>query len=102
MSRSERRFANPQPIIWHTYFRILRLHTRRVMPSWDFSPKQGYQIFRHAIYQNGEKFSKLPQRCQMTICKLYQMTVKFQMTIKYTNIFHSKALQNLLKLGFLV
>jgi hypothetical protein len=26
----------------------------------------------------------------------------FQMVIKYTNIFHSKALQNLPKLGFLV
>jgi hypothetical protein len=41
----------------------------------------------------------LPKRetiFQITICKIYQMT------IKYTNIFHCKSFRNLPKLGFLV
>jgi hypothetical protein len=39
----------------------------------------------------------------MAIFIINQMTVKYsKMTIKYTSIFHSNALQNLLKLGFLV
>jgi hypothetical protein len=34
--------------------------------------------------------------------EIYKMDLKYQMPIKYTNIFHSKALQNIPKLEFLV
>jgi hypothetical protein len=56
---------------------------------------QGCQIFLYTIYQKRGK--------------IYQITTTlpndrkiFQMTIQYTSIFHSKALQNLPKLGILV
>jgi hypothetical protein len=53
-------------------------------------------------YQNGRKHTKWPQNVPNGL-RLYPMAVKwYQTTIKYTNILHSKALQNLHKLGFLV
>jgi hypothetical protein len=58
---------------------------------------QGCQIFLGQTYQNGKiyqmttNYTKRPYGCKM-----------FQIVIKYTNIFHSKALQNLPKLRFLV
>jgi hypothetical protein len=64
---------------------------------------QGCQIFLDAMYQKqGKMFqitTKLPNGHT-----IYQMIViyLFQMTIKYKNIFYSKALQNFPRLGFLV
>jgi hypothetical protein len=63
---------------------------------------QGCQIFGGAWYQNRKN---VPNQH-----KMYQMVIKYfpnvlkvcQMAIKYINIFQSKALQNLPKLGFLV
>jgi hypothetical protein len=49
----------------------------------------------HKMYQMTEKYSKWPNNIPN------DHTI-FQMTIQYTSIFHSKALQNLPKLGFLV
>jgi hypothetical protein len=51
---------------------------------------QGCQIFLETMYQNGEKIIKITT-------KLPNGRNIFQMGIKYTNIFHSKALQNLHK-----
>jgi hypothetical protein len=59
-------------------------------------PWQGCQIFIGAIYtQNWEE--------------MYPMTTKlqnglkiFRISVKYTNIFHSKALKNITKLAYLV
>jgi hypothetical protein len=67
---------------------------------------QGCQIFIGATYQNGKN---IPNDH-----KIYQMAIQFnkwplkygrklsQMVLKYTSISHSKALQNIPKLGFLV
>jgi hypothetical protein len=64
---------------------------------------QGSQIFLDTMYQNGEKCTKLPQNYQVIIkYTKYIIPNIFQMGMKYTNIFHSKALQNLPKVGFLV
>jgi hypothetical protein len=52
---------------------------------------QGCQIFLDTIYQNVPNYHNITK-----------WPKKFQVTIKYTNIFHCKALQNLPKLGFLV
>jgi hypothetical protein len=56
---------------------------------------QGCQIFLGPKYQNGEKYTKLPQN-------ISNGRKIDQMVIKYTKIFHSKTLRNLPKLGFLV
>jgi hypothetical protein len=63
-------------------------------------PERGYQMFLGPNIPKREKYTKLPQ----TIPKLYQMTVYviFKMVTEYANNFHSMALQNLPKLGFLV
>jgi hypothetical protein len=67
--------------------------------SWLYSRGQGCQIFLDTKYQNGEN---IPNYHEMA--KWYQNIPNgcniFQMTIKCTNIFLSKALQNLPKLGF--
>jgi hypothetical protein len=65
---------------------------------------QGCQIFLDTIYQNGEKCTKLTQQYLMTIKYAHISNGRriFQMTLRYTNIFNSKALQNLPKLGYLV
>jgi hypothetical protein len=60
---------------------------------------QGCQILLGTIYQNGEKYTKLPLNYQIAT-KLPNGLNIFQMVIKYTNLFHSKALQNLPKLDF--
>jgi hypothetical protein len=62
---------------------------------------QGCQIFLDTMYQNVIKDTKLPQHYQMAL-NIPNDRKLFQMTIKYTSIFQSKALQNLPKLGFLV
>jgi hypothetical protein len=54
------------------------------------------------VYQNGENFTKLPQHYLMAMKYIPDVFKIFQMTIKCTNIFNSKALQNLPKLVFLV
>jgi hypothetical protein len=56
---------------------------------------QGCHIFLDTIDKNGEKCTKLQQNYQMTI-----KCTKRPHGIKYINIFHSKALQNLPKSGF--
>jgi hypothetical protein len=63
--------------------------------------QKGCQIFLDTIFQNGEK---LPNAHNITnsTSSIPNGLKTFQRTIKYTNIFHSKALQNLPKLGFLV
>jgi hypothetical protein len=65
--------------------------------------QQGCQIFLGPKYQNGEKYTRLPQN---TYTKwpwnISNARKTDQMVIKYTKIFHSKTLQNILKLGFLV
>jgi hypothetical protein len=43
---------------------------------------------------NGQKCTKWPKMYQMTVIDI------FQIAREYTNLFHSKALQNLPKLGF--
>jgi hypothetical protein len=53
----------------------------------------------HYIYQNWQIYTKLPQHYQM-IKNIPNSRKIFQMTIKYTNVFHFKAPQNLPKLGF--
>jgi hypothetical protein len=60
---------------------------------------QGCQMFLDTIYQNGGKYTtKLPNGNKMyQIAEIYL----FQMTKEYTDLFHSKALQNLPKIGFL-
>jgi hypothetical protein len=62
---------------------------------------KGCQIFLGTTYQN---MKNLPNDQQV-----YQMAINIpnghkmcQMAIKYANIFHSKTLQNLLKMGLLV
>jgi hypothetical protein len=63
---------------------------------------QGCQICLGAIYQNGEKIITKYTKWQQNIPngnKTYQMVVKYSQN---TNIFYSKALQNLPKFGFLV
>jgi hypothetical protein len=63
---------------------------------------QGCQIFLDTIYQNVGKYTKLLQNYQITIkCKKCPWHIPNGHK-KYTNIFHSKALQNLPKFGFLV
>jgi hypothetical protein len=68
-----------------------------------FRLNQGCQIFLDTTYQNKGKYTKLPQHIKDH--KIYHNIPNdlkiFQMTIKYTSIFHSKALQNWSKLGFL-
>jgi hypothetical protein len=96
-------------VIWILHqrldFCVLR---KKVKCDWAHRSKtlaivQGCQIFLDTIYQNSGKSTKLPQHYRMTIHKIYQMAVKtFQMTIKHTNIFHSKTLQNLSQLRFWV
>jgi hypothetical protein len=59
----------------------------------------GCQIFLDTIYQNGEKYTKLPLNYQMAITYMYQMAVIYSKwpQNRYTNLFHSKTLQNLPK-----
>jgi hypothetical protein len=73
---------------------------------------RGCQIFLGIIYQNGEIYTKLPQNIP-NYHKIYQMVIQdyklsynipnvhkiFRMAIQYINIFQSRALQNLPKLG---
>jgi hypothetical protein len=61
--------------------------------------QQDCQIFLDTIYQNGLKCTKLPQHYKIVTTHGRKI---FLTAIKFTNIFHSKALQNLPKLGFLV
>jgi hypothetical protein len=74
---------------WTYFCRVRRFH-------------EGCQIFLDTIYQNEGKYAKLQQHYQMAITYIPNDEKILQMTIKYTSIFHSKALQNLPKLGFLV
>jgi hypothetical protein len=81
----------------------------------DSCGKQGCQIFLDTIYQNRKKCTKRTQNVPKEH-KMYQKNTKctkwsqnvpkvckiFQMAIKYINIFQSRVLQNLPKLGFLV
>jgi hypothetical protein len=62
-------------------------------PSRGFG--QGCQIFLGATYQNGKNVPKWPQNIPNG-CKIDEMSIKF------TNIFYCKTLQNLPKLEFLV
>jgi hypothetical protein len=63
---------------------------------------QGCQIFIGPIYQNGENYTKLPQNIANGH-KIFPMAVKIdQMVINCAKIFHSKTVQNLPKLVFLV
>jgi hypothetical protein len=56
--------------------------------------------FFETIYQNGEN---IPNKKGLNGQKIFPVSEKIiQMPMKYTNIFHSTALQNLPKLGFLV
>jgi hypothetical protein len=55
---------------------------------------RGCQIFLGTTTKMGGKYIKLPQNVPNGF-KIYK-------TIKYTNIFHYKTLQNLPKIGFLV
>jgi hypothetical protein len=58
------------------------------------------QIFLGPVYQNGGEYTKLPLHYQMAkTCIEWPI---FQMAIECTNLFHFKALQNLLELGLLV
>jgi hypothetical protein len=58
---------------------------------------QGCQIFLGTTYQNGGKYTKLPQNIPTVHkCKIDQMS------IKYTSIFHCKTLQKLPKFEFFV
>jgi hypothetical protein len=61
------------------------------------------RFFLVQTYQNGEKYTKWRQTIPNDH-KIYQMAVNYSKRSlnRYTNIFHSKALQNLPKLGFLV
>jgi hypothetical protein len=61
---------------------------------------QGCQIFLDTMHQKGEKYTKWPQ----TIPNGHKLDIPnghkiFLMVIRYTNIFHSKAFQNLPKIG---
>jgi hypothetical protein len=69
--------------------------------SRGFDANQGARFLLGPNIPKREKFAKWPQAIPNGH-KSYQMAIKyrFQMVIKYTNIFHSKALQNLPKLGF--
>jgi hypothetical protein len=62
---------------------------------------QGCQIFLGPKYQNGEKYTKLPYNLPNGQKNSNGRKID-QMVIKNTKIFHSKALQNLPKLGLLV
>jgi hypothetical protein len=66
-------------------------------------PRHGCQIFLDTMYQNGEKHTKLPQNMHTTWLQNISNCRKIEpMTIKYTNVFQFKALQNFPKLRFLV
>jgi hypothetical protein len=93
------------------HFKSLSLSAIRLM-CWLLSTKdtflqkskdQGCQIFLGPNIPKCTKYTKLPQT---TYTKRLYIIPKgrklFQMVIKYNNIFHSKALQTLPKLGFLV
>jgi hypothetical protein len=69
--------------------------------TWRKAWKQGCQIFPDTIYQNE---GKIPYYHNITKWpyNIPNDRKMFQMTIKYTSIFLSKALQNLPKFGFLV
>jgi hypothetical protein len=58
-------------------------------------PEQGCQIFIGLKYQNGEKYTRLPQNIPNGH-KIFPIAVKYvdQMVIKYTKIFHSKIYPN--------
>jgi hypothetical protein len=61
--------------------------------------EQGCQIFLGPNIPKRKKYAKWPKTIPKGH-KLYQMAVKvFQMVIKYTNIFHSKALRIFTKFG---
>jgi hypothetical protein len=60
---------------------------------------QDCQIFLAPKYQNGEKYTKLPQNVPNDH-KMFPKGRKIdQMVIKYTKIFHSKTLQNFNQFG---
>jgi hypothetical protein len=77
-------------------------------------PKQKYlsrrvaRCFVRQYTKTWGKYIKLPRNCEMTVKYTYIRAIKYtkiyvsQMAIIYTNIFHSKALQNLHILVFLV
>jgi hypothetical protein len=45
------------------------------MPKLKYCQEQGCQIFLGTVYQNGEKYSKLPQNIP-DVHKIYQMAEK--------------------------
>jgi hypothetical protein len=80
-----------------TFFSLIHFlkTNKRYIEMTSLILNQGCQIFLDTIYQNGGK-----QHYQMAI-KIPNDRKIFQMAIKYTNIFHSKILQNLPKSVFL-
>jgi hypothetical protein len=66
------------------------------IPGIFLPSNHGGQIFLDTINQNEGKIYQITTTLPNGH-KIYQI---FQMNIKYTSIFHSKALQNLPKLGF--
>jgi hypothetical protein len=82
-------------------YQKLSLDKKKIVPASTACAVQGCQIFLASIYQHGGNVPKYH--------KIYQMAVNSsngrkidQMSIKYTNIFHCQALQNLPELGSLV
>jgi hypothetical protein len=85
-----------------------RLDTRELFPLFsplngENKPKQGCQIFLDTIYQSGGKIYQITAKSPNGH-NMYPIAVIyiFHMATEYTNVFHSKALQNLPKFGFLV
>jgi hypothetical protein len=70
--------------------------------GFSFDVLQGCQIFHGTWYQNRKKMYQISTKCTKWSQNIPNVRKMFQMEIKYSNIFHSKVLQNLSKLGFLV
>jgi hypothetical protein len=62
---------------------------------------QSCQIFLYTMYQNGGKYTKVPQITKGPY-NVPNGRNTFQMAKEHTNLFHFKALPNLPKLGFWV
>jgi hypothetical protein len=85
--------------IWATsvsFEKIVKAKNRPIGQKFAQSGHQGCQIFLGTIIQKGEKYTKVLLNYQKTIIRI------FQMDMEYTNLYNSKALQNLPKLGILV
>jgi hypothetical protein len=100
-NKSRKKFMTPPSDMHELLKRRKRKRIDEVKKKKVLGLPQGCQIFLDTMYQSGEKHqitTKLPNGH-----KIYQNGLKiFQLAIKYTNIFHTKALQNLSNLGFLV